>query len=435
MLVKCFILNPYFCLSIRRFMEQRPTNMFKIINDPVYGFIKIRYEIIYHLIEHPLFQRLRRIRQLGMTHFVYPGANHTRFQHALGAMHLMESAIDSIRSKGHQVTEKEAEAAAIAILLHDIGHGPFSHTLERTLIRGTNHETISLMMMEQLNKEFNGRLSLAIRIFKNEYRKKFLHQLVSGQLDVDRLDYLRRDSFFTGVTEGAIGSDRIIKMLQVHNDQLVVEEKGIYSIEKFLVARRLMYWQVYLHKGVLAADQLLIMMLERAKDLAEKNKKLFATPALSYFLYQKGGAFGPGNREDFLQHFAALDDNDIISAAKVWSTEDDPVLRHLCSGFVNRKLFRIEISREPFDEARILSERAMVVQHLGIPDELAAYLVIADTISNHAYSNLDDNIKILDRNGEVQDISERSEILNVPVLSGQLKKFYLCTPKQQDTKQ
>lgn len=416
-------------------MEQRPTNMFKIINDPVYGFIKIRYEIVYHLIEHPLFQRLRRIRQLGMTHFVYPGANHTRFQHALGAMHLMEDAIDSIRSKGHAVTEQEAEAAAIAILLHDIGHGPFSHTLERTLIRGAHHETLSLLMMEQLNREFSGKLSLAIRIFKNEYRKKFLHQLVTGQLDVDRLDYLRRDSFFTGVTEGAIGSDRIIKMLQVHNDRLVVEEKGIYSIEKFLVARRLMYWQVYLHKGVLAADQLLIMMLERARDLAASGKQLFATPALAYFLYATGSTFNEENQEEFLRNFAALDDNDIISAAKVWSNEEDPVLRYLCSGFVNRKLFRIEISREPFSEERIRLERERVVTHLGIPEELTGYLVISDSISNHAYSNIDDNIKILAKNGEVRDITELSEILNVSVLSGPLKKFYLCYPKKQGLQQ
>jgi len=416
-------------------MEQRPTNMFKIINDPVYGFIKIRYEIIYHLIEHPLFQRLRRIRQLGMTHFVYPGANHTRFQHALGAMHLMEDAIGSIRSKGHAVTEQEAEAAAIAILLHDIGHGPFSHTLERTLIRGAHHETISLLMMEQLNREFSGKLSLAIRIFKNEYRKKFLHQLVTGQLDVDRLDYLRRDSFFTGVTEGAIGSDRIIKMLQVHDDRLVVEEKGIYSIEKFLVARRLMYWQVYLHKGVLAADQLLIMMLERAKDLAAGGKQLFATPALAYFLYAAGSTFDEENQEEFLKNFAALDDNDIISAAKVWSNEEDPVLRYLCSGFVNRQLFRIEISREPFSEERIRLERERVISHLGIPGELAGYLVISDSISNHAYSNIDDNIKILAKNGEVRDITELSEILNVSVLSGPLKKFYLCYPKKQGIQQ
>lgn len=410
-------------------MQERATNMFKIINDPVYGFIKIRYEIVYHLIEHPLFQRLRRIRQLGMTHFVYPGANHTRFQHALGAMHLMESAIDSIKSKGHTITEAEAEAAAVAILLHDIGHGPFSHTLERTLISGVNHESISLLMMEQLNREFNGRLSLAIRIFRNEYPKKFLHQLVTGQLDVDRLDYLRRDSFFTGVTEGSIGSDRIIKMLQVHDDQLVVEEKGIYSIEKFLVARRLMYWQVYLHKGVLSADQLLIKMLERARDLAAAGKTLFATPALAYFLYEKGGAFSEKNQGEFLRQFAALDDNDIISAAKVWSTDKDPVLRYLCSGFINRRLFRIEISREPFSEARIASERNKVVSRLGLPEEMAAYLVISDSISNNAYSNLDDNIKILAKNGGVKDVSELSDILNVSVLSGLIKKFYLCTPK------
>jgi uncharacterized protein len=407
-------------------METRPVNKYKIINDPVYGFIKIGYEIIFHLIEHPLFQRLRRIRQLGMTHFVYPGANHSRFQHALGAMHLMGDAIESIRGKGHEITTEEAEAANIAILLHDIGHGPFSHTLERTLIPGLHHEEISLMIMERLNREMNGRLSMAISIFRDEYRKRFLHQLVSGQLDVDRLDYLRRDSFFTGVTEGSIGSDRIIKMLQVHDDQLVVEEKGIYSIEKFLVARRLMYWQVYLHKGVLAGDQLLVLMLQRARELASAGEKLFATPALEYFLYNRGGVrddsgrdrihddsgrsgvhngsgrdefpddsgsdgvkedfgrdrdpIGYGrsvfpddySRDEFLDRFGELDDNDIISAAKVWSRCDDPVLRYLCSGFVNRRLFRIEISNEPFDSGRIEKERKAAATALSIPESLSS---------------------------------------------------------------
>jgi uncharacterized protein len=437
-------------------METRPVNKYKIINDPVYGFIKIGYEIIFHLIEHPLFQRLRRIRQLGMTHFVYPGANHSRFQHALGAMHLMGDAIESIRGKGHEITTEEAEAANIAILLHDIGHGPFSHTLERTLIPGLHHEEISLMIMERLNREMKGRLSMAISIFRDEYRKRFLHQLVSGQLDVDRLDYLRRDSFFTGVTEGSIGSDRIIKMLQVHDDQLVVEEKGIYSIEKFLVARRLMYWQVYLHKGVLAGDQLLVMMLQRARELASAGEKLFATPALEYFLYNKGGirddsgwaAFpddsGRGgvrddsgrsvfpddySRDEFLDRFGELDDNDIISAAKVWSRCDDPVLRYLCSGFVNRRLFRIEISSEPFASGRIEIERKAAATALSIPESLSHYLVVSDSISNHAYSNLDDNIKILGKDGEIKDISEVSEILNVTVLSKNIKKFYLCYPK------
>ncbi len=414
---------------------ERPTNKFKIINDPVYGFIKIRFEIIYHLIEHPYFQRLRRIRQLGMTHFVYPGANHTRFQHALGAMHLMAEAIASIRSKGHEVTEVEEEAVTIAILLHDIGHGPFSHTLEKTLISGIRHEDISLVMMEIMNEEFNGKLSLAISIFRDEYKKRFLHQLVSGQLDVDRMDYLRRDSFFTGVTEGSIGTDRIIKMLEVHDDLLVVEEKGIYSIEKFLVARRLMYWQVYLHKGVIAADQLLIMMLRRAKDLAAQGEKLFATPALDYFLYQRGGKMSESNRTEFMEHFSGLDDNDIISAAKVWSRYEDPVLRFLCSGFVNRKLFRIEIGREPFSQERLLQEVERAAIACNIQHKMAEYLVVSDSISNHAYSNIDDDIKILSRDRKVKEITEVSEILNVSVLSRQLSKFFLCYPKKNEDPQ
>jgi hypothetical protein len=410
-------------------MDKIQLNKLKIINDPVYGFIKLPFNIVYHLIEHPLFQRLRRIRQLGMTHIVYPGANHTRFQHALGAMHLMGTAIETIRNKGHEITREEAEAATIAILLHDIGHGPFSHTLEKTLITGINHEEISLMMMEQLNQEFEGKLSMAIQIFKNKYKKRYLHQLVSGQLDVDRLDYLRRDSFFTGVTEGVVGSDRIIKMLEVHKDQLVVEEKGIYSIEKFLVARRLMYWQVYLHKGVLAADQLLIMMLKRAHKLAKEERKLFATPALEYFLYNMGGEFNRNNKTEFLQQFAELDDNDIISAAKVWSKYDDPVLNYLCSGFVNRKLFRIEISDKPFSEKRIEEISESISAKLGIDKSLTSYLVNSDSISNYAYSNLDDNIKILGKDGSVRDIQDVSEILNVSVLSRDIKKFYLCSPK------
>lgn len=410
-------------------MDQLPQNKFKIINDPVFGFIKIRYETVFHLIEHPLFQRLRRIRQLGMTHFVYPGANHTRFQHALGAMHLMNSAIEEIRSKGHEITGEEAEAANIAILLHDIGHGPFSHTLERTLIKGVQHEEISLMMMEQLNKEFNGKLSLAIEIFRGRYPKRFLHQLVSGQLDVDRLDYLRRDSFFTGVTEGAIGSDRIIKMLQVYGDQLVVEEKGIYSIEKFLVARRLMYWQVYLHKGVIAADQLLIMMLKRAKELAASGKQLFATPALAYFLYEKGGEFTDYNREEFLEQFGALDDNDIISAAKVWSEVDDPLLQFLCKGFIHRKLFRIEISNKPFKSRRIEEIRSQLGEILHFSEQELSHLVITDSISNHAYSKMDEHIQILGKDGKVKDISSVSEIMNLAILSQEMEKFYLCYPK------
>ncbi len=300
------------------------TNKLKIINDPVYGFIKIPYDIIFDLIEHPLFQRLRRIRQLGLTHFVYPGANHTRFQHAVGAMHLMGQSIEVIRSKGHEITDTEARAVTIAILLHDIGHGPFSHSLEHSLIKDTSHEAISLMFMEQLNELFHGELDLAMKIFKNEYHKKFLHQLVSSQLDMDRLDYLKRDSFFTGVTEGVIGSDRIIKMLNVLDDQLVVDEKGIYSIEKFLIARRLMYWQVYLHRTVVSSEQLLLMLLKRAQVLPSEGEPLFATPALAYFLEDAPGKFDPANRKVFLDHFAALDDVDILTSAKVWLQPSRP---------------------------------------------------------------------------------------------------------------
>jgi HD superfamily phosphohydrolase len=410
-------------------MNKMQVNKLKIINDPIYGFIKIPFEIIYHLIEHPLFQRLRRIRQLGMTHFVYPGANHTRFQHALGSMHLMGTAIETIRSKGHEITQEEAEAATIAILLHDIGHGPFSHTLEKTLIPSINHEEISLLMMEHLNEEFEGKLSLAIQIFKNTYRKKYLHQLVSGQLDVDRLDYLKRDSFFTGVTEGSVGSDRIIKMLEVKDDQLVVEEKGIYSIEKFLVARRLMYWQVYLHKGVLAGDQLLIQMLKRASELASSGQKLFATPALEYFLYNMGGLFNEDNKDEFLYHFTELDDNDIISAAKVWKKDADPVLSYLCKGFVNRKLFRIEISDKPFPKEKIDSLNHSISSSLGIDISLISFFIHTESISNHAYSNLDDNIKILGKDGDVRDIQDISDILNISVLSVKKQKYFLSYPK------
>ncbi|MFC2091047.1 HD domain-containing protein, partial [Bacteroidota bacterium] len=401
----------------------------KIINDPIYGFINLRHEIIYHLVEHPVFQRLRRIKQLGMTNYVYPGANHTRFQHALGAMHLMGDAIDTIRRKGHEITLEEAEAVSIAILLHDIGHGPFSHTLESTLIRGFDHEKISLMLMEQLNEEFEGRLSLAITIFKNNYKKKYLHQLVSGQLDVDRLDYLRRDSFFTGVTEGTVGSDRIIKMLEVRNDRLVVEEKGIYSIEKFLVARRLMFWQVYMHKGVLASDELLIQMLKRAHHLASEGEQLFATPALGYFLYHMNSDFTEENKDVFLSHFTELDDNDIISAAKVWSKHPDPVLSYLCTGFIQRKLFRVELSDVPIEEDRIKEKKKEVADALKIDYSLTSYLVISQSISNHAYKNQDDNIQILGKDGDIRDIQDVSEIMNISVLSANRNKYYLTYPK------
>ncbi len=397
------------------------TNKLKIINDPVYGFIKIPYDIVFDLIEHPLFQRLRRIRQLGLTHFVYPGANHTRFQHAVGAMHLMGLAIDVIRSKGHAISEKEARAVTIAILLHDIGHGPFSHSLEHSLIRDTSHEAISLMFMEQLNEQFQGKLSLAIEIFRNRYPKKFLHQLVSSQLDMDRLDYLKRDSFFTGVTEGVIGSDRIIKMLNVLNDQLVVEEKGIYSIENFLIARRLMYWQVYLHRTVVASEQLLVMMLKRAQALTAEGEKLFATPALNYFLQE--------NSQVFLDQFALLDDNDILTSAKVWCNNSDLVLSMLADGLVNRKLFSVELNNNQFRAERVHELRKRTASSLSIPEKEAEYLVVSDSISNYAYSDMDDRITIMDKRGDTHDIAEASDILNISVLSLTVRKYFLCYPR------
>ncbi len=406
-----------------------PLNKRKIINDPVHGFIKIPYDIIYDLIEHPFFQRLRRITQLGMTSYVYPGANHTRFQHAIGAMHLMGNAIDVIRSKGHKITDEEAEAVTIAILLHDIGHGPYSHSLEHSLMKGVEHEEISLMIMELLNEFFDHRLDLAIRIFRNDYHKKFLHQLVSSQLDMDRLDYLKRDSFFTGVTEGVIGSDRIIKMLQVHDDELVVEEKGIYSIEKFLVARRLMYWQVYLHKSVIAADQLLIMMLKRARILASQHVVLNVSSPLEYFLYEQGGELNSKNQEEFVIQFAALDDNDIISAAKLWSRHEDRFLSIICKSFLSRKLPRIEIQDVAFEEEKINRLRRQVATQFSLSVKDAEQMVITDSVSNNAYSALDDNIKILGKHGKLRDISEASDILNVSVLSKTVRKFFLCYPK------
>jgi uncharacterized protein len=405
------------------------TNKLKIINDPVYGFIKIPYEIVFDLIEHPLFQRLRRIRQLGLTHYVYPGANHTRFQHAVGAMHLMGQAIGVIRSRGHLITEEEARAVTLAILLHDIGHGPFSHSLEQSLIRGTSHEAVSLMFMEQLNHLFGGELSMAISIFRNQYPKNFLHQLVSSQLDMDRLDYLNRDSFFTGVTEGVIGSDRIIKMLNVADDQLVVDEKGIYSIEKFLIARRLMFWQVYLHRTVVGSEQLLVMMLKRAQLLTSMGSGLFATPALTYFLTDSPGKFDPANQPLFLDHFAQLDDNDILASAKVWCHHPDPVLSMLARGVVNRQLFSVRLQNDPCSEALVESMRMEVARHLGITREETGYLVISDSVSNFAYSDLDDRISIMDKRGNLRDIAEASDMLNISVLSKTIRKYFLCHPR------
>jgi len=405
------------------------TDKRKIINDPVHGFIKIPSAFIYEIIEHPFFQRLRRIRQLGLTSYVYPGAMHTRFQHALGAAHLMGMAIQNIRLKGLEITDDEAEAATIAILLHDIGHGPFSHALEQSIIENFNHEDISTILMDKLNREFNGKLDLALRIFNNNYHKKFLHQLVSSQLDMDRLDYLKRDSFYTGVSEGIIGSDRIIKMLNVVDDNLVVEAKGIYSIENFLIARRLMFWQVYLHKTVLAAENLVAKVLHRAKYIACNDKKLFAANGLRYFfrnnitkknLYLK--------RDDIIANFVNLDDNDIIVSIKVWINHTDKVLSTLSRNVINRKLPKVIIQEQPFKKSYLDDIIRQAANITGWDIEDVNYIVFTGSISNKAYSELDDKIKILYKSGETKDIVDASDIFNVSVLSKIVKKYFLCYP-------
>ncbi len=401
----------------------------KIINDPVHGFIKIPSAFIYEIIEHPFFQRLRRIRQLGLTSYVYPGAMHTRFQHALGAAHLMGMAIQNIRLKGLEITDEEAEAATIAILLHDIGHGPFSHALEQSIIENFNHEDISTILMDKLNREFNGKLDLALRIFNNHYHKKFLHQLVSSQLDMDRLDYLKRDSFYTGVSEGIIGSDRIIKMLNVVDDNLVVEAKGIYSIENFLIARRLMFWQVYLHKTVLAAENLVVKVLHRAKYVACNDKKLFAANGLRYFfrndITKKNFYL---KRDDIIANFVNLDDNDIIVSIKAWINHTDKVLSTLSGNLINRKLPKVIIQEQPFKKSYLddISRQAANTTGWDIKDII--YIVFTGSISNKAYSELDDKIKILYKSGETKDIVDASDIFNVSVLSKIVKKYFLCYP-------
>ena len=401
-------------------------NKRKIFNDPVYGFVTIPYPIVFDLIEHPFYQRLRRIKQLGLTHYVYPGALHTRFHHAIGAGHLMTEAIEVLRGKGVEILEEEAIAVSIAILLHDVGHGPFSHTLERSLIN-VHHEELSLLFMEQLNEEFKGELTLAIQIFKDDYPKKFLHQLISGQLDMDRMDYLNRDSFFTGVHEGVIGSERIIKMLAVKDDCLVVEEKGVYSIEKFLIARRLMYWQVYLHKTVLGAEQMLVQALARAKTLALKGDELKVSENLSYFLYQNVTSEDfEKNSTELLNRFARLDDFDIISALKSWTNHDDFTLSYLSKSIINRRLFKIWLQDHRFEKQQIKTLRQTVQTNFNISKKEAKHLVFAGKESNRAYNIAKDEIKVLFKNGEVKPWSKSTDMgLKV----GEVKKYYLCFPK------
>ncbi len=401
-------------------------NKKKIFNDPVYGFINIPYNIIFDLIEHPYFQRLRRIKQLGLTDHVYPGALHTRFHHALGAMHLMTQAIDILRSKGVEISNKEAKAAAIAILLHDIGHGPFSHVLEHTLVN-IHHEELSLFFMEELNKEFKGKLTVAIQIFKNEYPKAFLHQLVSGQLDMDRMDYLTRDSFFTGVYEGVIGYDRIIKMLSVKDGNLVVEHKGIYSIEKFLIARRLMYWQVYLHKTVVASEQMLVKVLKRAKELADKKKKLNISENLAYFLYDSPSKpLQKKEKKKLLKHFALLDDYDVYSALKNFASSDDFFLAYLSKSLLNRNLFKIEFSNKPFKSDYLNKIRQRIKEKFPIDKQSATQLIITGKESNTVYTVAKEEILILFKDNKVVPMSAISDF---GLQSKNITKYYLCYPK------
>ena len=396
----------------------------KIINDPVFGFIKIPRGLLYGIVEHPLFQRLNRINQLGLASVVYPGARHTRFQHSLGAFHLMGEAILSLQQKGIFIFDAEAEAVQAAILMHDIGHGPFSHVLEDTLIHGISHEDISLMMMEEINRHFNG--NLAISIFKGEYPKNFLHQLISSQLDMDRLDYLRRDSFYTGVTEGNIGSARIIKMLNVVNDTLVVDQKGIYSLENYLTTRRLMYWQVYLHRTSVAYEKVLVNMLTRAKALIREGKDVFASPALYYFLSNDVDKEWFVTHPEALTNYEELDDSDIWSAMKAWKHHDDKILSTLATDMLDRRIFKVEVHEEPIPDEYIDELKRKISQKVDIPYEDAHYLMSINTIQKDMYSVDDDSIAILYKDGTIRDISEASELLNVQLLSKKIRKYYLC---------
>ena len=398
-------------------------NDVKIINDPVFGFIRIPRGLLYDIV----FQRLTRINQLGLASVVYPGARHTRFQPSLGAFHLLSETILSLQQKGQFIFDSEAEAVQAAILMHDIGHGPFSHVLENTLIHGISHEEISLLMMEQMNHDLKGQLSLAIAIFKDEYPKRFLHQLISSQLDMDRLDYLRRDSFFTGVTEGNIGSARIIKMLNVVDDRLVVEQKGIYSLENYLTTRRLMYWQVYLHKTAVAYEKVLVNMLRRAKFLAQhEDASLFASPALGYFLKNDVDASWFSEHDEALHMYEELDDSDIWSAMKAWKHHPDKILSTLATDMLDRHIFCVEVHEEPIAQERIDELQQEIAQKMGIPQEDAHYLMSVVTLSKDMYSPDEDSIDILYNDGTIRDITEASELLNVELLSRKVRKHYLC---------
>ncbi|MDO6737535.1 HD domain-containing protein [Wenyingzhuangia sp. 2_MG-2023] len=400
-------------------------NKVKIINDPIYGFITIPNKLIFDLIEHPYFQRLRRITQMGMSNLVYPGAHHTRFHHAVGCMHLMQKAIRVLINKGVEISDDEKNAVCMAILLHDIGHGPYSHALEHSIVEGVSHEAISLLFMKELNKEFKGKLSLAIEIFEGKYPRKFLNQLVSSQLDIDRMDYLKRDSFYTGVAEGNISSERLIDMLNVVEDKLVVEEKGIYSVEKFIVGRRLMYWQVYLHKTSVVAEKMLVNLLARAKHLAQRGVQLPSSKALHYFLYREVD-------ENFdletLKTFSRLDDYDILSAIKDWISHDDKILSKLSEMIINRKLLKVKINSEPFKEKDIEEIKRQMLKK-GWTEEAFTYFLIQDTVENQAYNDKSNKIYLYYKNGDIIDIVKASDQLNIQALTKPVVKHFLCYPK------
>lgn len=398
------------------------TNKLKILNDPIYGFITIPNALIFDLIEHPYFQRLRRITQMGFSSLVYPGANHTRFHHAIGCMHLMQKAVRILRFKGVSISEEEANALYIAILLHDIGHGPFSHALEQSIVKEVHHEAISLKFMEALNEEFNGKLSLAIAIFTEKYPKKFLYQLISSQLDMDRLDYLKRDSFYTGVAEGNINSERLITMLNVHNDELVIEKKGIYSVEKFIMARRLMYWQVYLHKTGFVAEKVVSKVLLRAKELTKKGVKLPASKVFTYFLQNE---ITTNNfNKTTLKTFAKLDDYDVLSAIKDWINTKDEVLRELCISLINRRLPKIIISNTPIKKEEITKVKSKINKKHN-----NSYFFYYGKISNQAYDITKNQIKIMYKNGHLKDITQASDHFNIKALSKPVIKYFMCYPK------
>ena len=402
-------------------------NKLKIINDPIYGFITIPSPIIFELIEHKYFQRLRRISQMGMSYMVYPGAHHTRFQHAIGAMHLMQKAVQTLMFKGVNISAEESEALYIAILLHDIGHGPFSHAMEHSIVEGIDHESISLLFMSELNKEFNNRLTLAIQIFSNNYHRNFFYQLISGQLDMDRLDYLKRDSFYTGVSEGSINSERLISMLNVVNDRLVVEEKGIYSVEKFIIARRLMYWQVYLHKTSLVAEQLLTRLLKRAKHLVTNGIVVKASEPLSFFLNYT--ITKKTINSEILNEFAKLDDNDIIAAMKSWRNEDDFVLSNISKMLLDRELLKIEIQIEEFDADYLNESKHKLMTRYSLTEEEASYFVFKGQITNQAYSMEKETINLYTKLNKTIDVANASDHFNLKALSKKVVKNYMCYPK------